>query len=99
MRPPAPENEHEGFEYVAEVETSESGWHAWETVAPDEARPCRFDVGPRHATCKNPSVAKLNRGTPSSPRWYHYCAEPSHMYGRWVEDGKVMCWVLREVVS
>ena len=51
--------------------------------------------------CYEQAVAELNRrrdgrisasGRPAHDAWYPYC--PAHLYGRWVEDGKVMVWIL-----
>jgi hypothetical protein len=48
--------------------------------------------------CRADAVAALNRGRWSNhrrvPSWWRYCAD--HMYGKWIEDGKVMQWILRE---
>lgn len=48
--------------------------------------------------CRDGAAAELNRGR-RSPQgqgrvdsWWAYC--PEHMYGRWVEDGRVMGWRL-----
>lgn len=57
----------------------------WRVVDPAEMRACRM------MRCETmlPAVAKLFReGKRSS--WWYYC--PAHMYGRWVEGGKVMGW-------
>lgn len=43
--------------------------------------------------CGRPSTAELKRGS-SRPQWWAYCID--HLYGRWVENGKVMHWILRE---
>ena len=55
----------------------------------------------RYATaCGAPSVAELNRGRRNwrlgkrTDSWWAYCAE--HMFGRWIEDGHVMCWIAVE---
>jgi hypothetical protein len=55
--------------------------------------------------CERPPVADLERrrlldtwqGERVVPSWWGYC--PAHMldYGRWIEDGRVMRWILREV--
>ena len=73
-------------------------WHA--RVDPDWLVP---DGGPRllvsgqkarcrSPRCKAPAVATLDRGH-CQHRYWHYCA--AHLYGRWIEDGHVMEWVLR----
>jgi hypothetical protein len=54
----------------------------------------------RQHHCDTPPVADMNRPRylyrerRSVDRWWAYCAE--HMYGNWIEDGKVVCWILRE---
>ena len=59
--------------------------------------------------CQTPAVAAYNRKRLTragyADSWWRYCAE--HMYRqqaegnvmRWVEDGTVMCWEPRRVVS
>lgn len=49
--------------------------------------------------CDAEAVAELNRGrhTAAGVRvssWWRYC--PEHMYGKWIEDGVVLEWILRE---
>lgn len=53
---------------------------------------CRFMVNRRG--CGRPAVAALDRGQ-RAKNWWRYC--PEHMYGRWIENGRVMYWGLREV--
>jgi hypothetical protein len=58
----------------------------------------------RRPRCAVPAVAALNRHrrvrasglrpARTVDAWYGYCL--AHMYGNWIEAGKVMCWVLRE---
>jgi hypothetical protein len=55
-------------------------------------------------TCRKPSAAELNRphtrlspfkdGSFTVDAWWPYCLE--HLYGNWIEQGKVMHWILRE---
>lgn len=60
-----------------------------------EGRRCRFTVGPGYRNCQQPAVAEINRSsTASRQRWWGYCGD--HLYGNWIEDGKVMHWILRE---
>jgi hypothetical protein len=41
--------------------------------------------------CGAPAVAEFNRGRRGrTDDWWAYC--PDHMYGRWIEDGRVCCW-------
>jgi hypothetical protein len=84
----------EGYELVA---VPDDDWRI------DEGRRCRR-AGRHGKACGKPSVASLNR--PRRLRatdyrqerqvdsWWPYC--PSHLYGRWIESGNVMHWVLRE---
>lgn len=64
----------------------------WRVV---EGKPCRYPAQ-GHTQCKQPSAAELHRGT-YRKQWWAYC--PPHMYGRWVEDGQVMRWILRELTA
>lgn len=58
----------------------------------DTGQRCRRASAGRKA-CGRPSVASLERGTTRKQRWA-YCID--HLYGRWIEDGQVMHWILRE---
>ena len=61
----------------------------WRLVTDDEIeRVCRG--GGRG--CKGQVVAMLNRGRPGTTRRFYYCAD--HLYGRWIEDEKVLHWRL-----
>lgn len=73
------------------------GWHhvAMEDLdwrVGGDRRQCRFFS--RRERCPNGAVAafrrqrRLLRGTVDV--WWHYCGD--HMYGRWIEDGRVMAW-------
>jgi hypothetical protein len=65
-------------------------------AVPDEdweinrSRACRFGG---NKPCGRVSAAVLLRGTRYKQRW-GYC--PDHMFGRWIEDGQVWRWILRE---
>jgi len=87
-RTPAPD----GYHFEARPEGSD-----WRLATGLYVR-CRSGRG-----CTGEVVAELNRarvnwrnGTVSST-WWAYCAE--HMYGRWVEDGKVWSWVFLKDTS
>lgn len=80
-RPPRPKPP-DGFHFEA-VEDSSLTWK----TPPLSAGGCRFTVGPGHKTCGAEPVASLMRG--SGTPW-NYCRE--HLYGRWVEGGRVMGW-------
>jgi hypothetical protein len=82
MRPQPPEA-RDGYQWVPVQD------HDWAVVSPDSGRRCR-----RKDCCRAP-VARLMRRDKHALAGvtpWHYCAE--HMYGRWVEDGKVMHWRL-----
>jgi hypothetical protein len=41
--------------------------------------------------CGAPAVAEMNRAQHGNPdNWWAYC--PQHMFGRWIEDGRVWEW-------
>jgi hypothetical protein len=85
-RPEPPANEHEGFHFEAVEEGEE-----WRTP-PVGAGRCRYAVNGRKA-CARPAVATLMRGYPPTvTRAWDYCE--LHLYGRWIEGGKVMGWRL-----
>lgn len=89
-RPASPWPETDGFESVA---VPDPNWR------PMLGKRCRRMTGPGRTVCREPSAAEMNRGyaARSGPRrenWWAYCAD--HLYGRWIEDGKVMHWILRE---
>lgn len=58
---------------------------------------CRSGSSRYVKACGAPAVAEFNRGRSDkrlharTDSWWAYCAE--HMFGRWVEDGRVMCWI------
>jgi hypothetical protein len=62
---------------------------------PDTSRLCRGMIAQR-TYCRKPSILVIMReyGNRGERRTYGYCSE--HSYGRWVENGKVMKWILRE---
>jgi hypothetical protein len=68
------------------------GWHwevhpanGWRLVT---GKRCRAGASPSQKACGRPSVAELDRGT-----WWAYCEQ--HLYGKWVEGGRVVGWALR----
>lgn len=103
-----PEPNHappEGYRWVATAEDIIGGM-AWRVVDQVEGvrHPCRQrkdKSNGERATCRSISVAAIDRGrTPrgGGPRrvaWWHYCAD--HLYGRWIEDGKVFSWRVEEI--
>lgn len=64
---------------------------------------CRRQPVPRGKACGEQAVAETNRGGrmranrrgATLDSWWAYC--PEHLYGKWIEDGKVMHWILRRI--
>ena len=85
-----------GTEHIAVPEGED-----WRPVT---GKRCRAQAGDRKA-CGGPSVMEINRGRmtrrrltgryENRPCWWAYCAD--HTYGRWIEDGRVMHWIVREI--
>jgi hypothetical protein len=67
-------------------------------IVPDD----RWQIGAtgkcRMPKCGKWGVARLNRRARSAcgavDRWWNYCQD--HLYGRWIEDGRVVHWRLVE---
>jgi hypothetical protein len=57
---------------------------------PVTGKSCRY-ARQGHVQCGEPSAAELLRGY-KRHQWWAYCE--SHMYGRWVENGRVWHWIL-----
>jgi hypothetical protein len=74
-----------GYELTA---VPDPGW-----VVDEHPRPCRRAHGRGTFACGRPSAAVVYRGQSRQP--WGYCG--SHMYGRWIEGGQVMHWILRAV--
>ena len=88
-RPVPPEPLH-GYHYEASAEPERT--LEWRLAS---GKPCRSG----RPSCKRPCVAELNRGVHfpgrvRRDRWWAYCER--HLYGRWIEDGQIMHWVLVE---
>ena len=50
----------------------------------------------QYVYCRAPSVAEVNRSVfGKGNNWWAYCAD--HLYGHWIEDGRVMVWRLQEI--
>jgi hypothetical protein len=85
VRPPHGRDEiPEGYE-VAAVPEDPDRWRI------EAGLRCRWLEGHPLRGCGRPSVATLRRGK----RWYGHCGD--HLYGRWIENGQVMHWVLRAI--
>jgi hypothetical protein len=78
-----------GYEYVARADLD---WVLMDGT--EKANRCRYMVNRKG--CGRPAVARLNRAgrRDPGPLWWAYCAE--HLYGRWMEDGHVMEWIIRK---
>lgn len=74
----------------------EAGHLRWRAVTALEAVSlrCRYTVGPGRAQCKKPPVVMLNRSTIDRPRWWAYCSNPQHLFGRRLEDGRLLSPIL-----
>lgn len=87
---PTPNPAPVGFKWEALQEDAR-----WITPAIGAGR-CRYMKGRK--ACGKPAAATLMRHAYSrghdSQRPWDYCDDPEHLYGRWVEDGKVMHWRL-----
>ena len=83
-REPAPP----GYEWDVGVESD------WRVSAMAQHYRCRNSPTRR---CTNRPVAFLSRSHGAGTRDWAYCEE--HMYGRWIQDGVVWGWRLREVAS
>jgi hypothetical protein len=59
-----------------------------------QPKPCRSAAG--RTSCARPSVAELIRGAVRL-QWWAYCER--HLYGRWIEDGRIMTWIAVEDVT
>lgn len=79
-RMPVPEGYH--LEAVPSDSLSTGTWRI------DPSRRCRHG----RKACGKPSVIAILRGTVRQV-WWGYCE--SHAFGRWIEHGQVMCWVLK----
>lgn len=78
----------DGYELVAVPDKS---WRL------QSGKRCRSGAAPGRHACARPSVAEFKRGSKQYPSWWAYCAD--HMYGRWIENGQVWHWILREKVA
>lgn len=84
-RPAVPHEAPDGYHWEALPEAGK-----WAPAQP--GKKCRWRGSAEHA-CGQPAVLVLTRGIRRPIPW-NYCAE--HSYGRWLEDGKVLTWKLRE---
>lgn len=84
----------DGYHWIAVPERN-AGLLAWRLS--DGEHRCRAGASRHIKACGRPAMAALNRRMTSSGRdnWWHYCEE--HMFGRWIEDGQIWTWVLREI--
>jgi hypothetical protein len=104
-RPAEPDQAPDGFHWEVVPDTS-LRWRVIEDGdSPVAPRRCRMSSGRGKSACGRDAVAELNRGirvrrplvlggTRQADSWWAYCGR--HLYGRWIEGGTVMHWVLRE---
>ena len=91
-RPPVPETPGKGFVYA---DLRDPEWR----VAEEGAR-CRRRATPDDHACGEPAAAEKSHPNDPIWPWWAYCGEHALTYGRrvedghWVEDGKVLHWVL-----
>lgn len=92
MRPRPPDEGSDRYEWVVVQDD------AWEALPePDLEHRCRWGSDRYGTRCREASVAVLRRRSRKRSgvvwtRWF-YCA--AHMYGRWIENGRVMRWKAR----
>ncbi|HEY6493291.1 MAG TPA: hypothetical protein VIZ43_08465 [Trebonia sp.] len=80
-----------GYHLEAVPEASLSSGGRWRVAT---GKRCRGCCGGGRKACGQPSAAELDRShIAGRQRWYAYCA--NHAYGRFVESGQVMCWILK----
>lgn len=88
IRPATPVSVHEGYAWVPRVADPE-----WRTA---NGRTCRWMEGRPLRVCGRPAVAELKRSEKmGAGNWWAYCEQ--HLYGRWIEAGQIMQWVLRPI--
>lgn len=87
-RPPVPFAPEPGFEWHA-VPDEQWTTEPWRV----EGRRCRWGAAKGHPAHGTPAVAIfIRRRYDGLPLPFAYCEE--HLYGRWIEDGRVMEWRL-----
>lgn len=91
--PPAPPNDPPAG-YRWEIVPEGRDWTTAQELVGN--RRCRSG-SPYRGYCRRAAVAAMDRARPSSLRrlWYGYCGD--HLYGRWIEDGRVVGWRLRQI--
>jgi len=63
-------------------------WRVPARLKASDGKPATCRGGPTREICGRPAVASLLRGKRGLP--YAYCE--LHLYGCWIEDGRVMNW-------
>jgi hypothetical protein len=91
-RSPAPE----GYHFEARPDSGVAGdWRLPDDTQRDKR--CRAGAGYHHKACGAPVAALLVRravGFRIATRIVPWAYCEDHMYGRWIEDGEIMSWVL-----
>lgn len=86
LTPEAPEGWH--------YEAVEEDRRRWRIIPPErQPRKCRWTIITRKA-CGAPAEAEFDRGRQGRQQWWAYCGV--HLYGRWIENGRIMHWRLVE---
>jgi hypothetical protein len=92
-RPPPPHDPPAGC--IWQPAGSEEDFLVWRVGRPGvEARRCRQQAGKGRRACGRPAVAELRRSYGSGHTWWAYCE--AHLYGRWIENGRLLHWRLVE---
>lgn len=97
IRPPIPFGAPKGFRWM--VRPAED-WTTARLLVSDLR--CRFLVrGRAHGV---PAVAALRRKHGRGWRWWGYCGDPAHLFGRWIDaagpfEGTIVEYVLRPEVA
>lgn len=101
MTRPDPPYALDGFAHRSGLEWRVREAADWRLVEGEKR--CRAGASRKHTACRAPAVAELARrrrrySGPSmdldgTVAWWAYCAD--HMYGRWIESGRILEWIIR----
>jgi len=99
MTRPAPPYGLDQFAHRSGLEWAVREAPGWRLVEGEKR--CRAGASRRHTACRAPAVAELARrraryvepmNLNGTVAWWAYCAD--HMYGRWIENGRVLEWII-----
>ncbi len=88
-RPEPPYAAPDGYRWEAAQDSSGD----WGAAEPD--RKCRYR-GKAEQACGKPAALVVTRGIARRVPWYYCAGDALEHYGRWLEDGKVMTWKLKD---